>query len=74
MGFNHWIHATKNKTEVFNTFKNKKKIYQVVNGYERYIDDYDKSIGNVSEEYFKKSIEIIGDLVEPEFIIESDNE
>ena len=59
MGFNHWIHATKNKTEVFNTFKNKKKIYQVVNGYERYIDDYDKSIGNVSEEYFKNKPRIL---------------
>lgn len=53
LGFNHWIHATKNKTEVFNTFKNKKKIYQVVNGYEQYIDDYDKSIGIISESYFK---------------------
>ncbi len=28
----------------------------------------------VSEEYFKKSIEIIGKMIEPEFIIESDNE
>ena len=59
MGFNHWIHATKNKTEIFSTFKNKKKIYQVVNGYERYIDDYDKSIGNVSSEYFKNKPRIL---------------
>lgn len=52
LGFTHWIHATKNKTDVFKTFVNKKKVYQVVNGYERYIDDYKDSIGNVSKTYF----------------------
>lgn len=53
MGFNHWIHASKNKTIIFNTFANKKRVYQVVNAYERYIDDYDESIGTISKQFFK---------------------
>ncbi|VBB17929.1 FtsJ-like methyltransferase [Yasminevirus sp. GU-2018] len=53
LGFTHWIHASKNKTEVFNTFTNKKRVYQVVNGYERYIDDHDVSIGSASKTYFE---------------------
>ena len=52
LGFNHWIHASKNKTNIFNTFTNKKRVYQVINGYERYIDDYDESIGNISKNFF----------------------
>jgi 23S rRNA U2552 (ribose-2'-O)-methylase RlmE/FtsJ len=52
LGFNHWIHASKNKTEVFNTFAGKKRVYLVVNGYERYVDDYDESIGNISDTFF----------------------
>src|SRR5205814_1510992 len=27
LGFNHWIHASKNKTEIFNTFVGKKRVY-----------------------------------------------
>ena len=53
LGFHHWIHASKSKTNVFNQYANKKKVYQVVNGYERYIDDYDESIGKVSQKYFE---------------------
>ena len=53
LGFTHWIHASKNKTDVFNTFIGKKRVYQVINGYERYIDDYDENIGNISKSYFK---------------------
>jgi len=52
-GFHHWIHATKNKTEVFDQFKGKKKVYHVLNGYERYVDDYNESIGNVSKKFFE---------------------
>lgn len=52
-GFHHWIHQAKNKTqEAFQKFDGKKKIYLVVNKYERYIDNYDDSIGNVSKTYF----------------------
>ena len=54
LGFHHWIHASKSKTdENFKKFENKKKVYQVVNGYERYVDNYDKSIGIISEKYEK---------------------
>jgi 23S rRNA U2552 (ribose-2'-O)-methylase RlmE/FtsJ len=52
LGFNHWIHASKNKTEIFASFSGKKRVYQVINGYERYVDDYDESIGNVSDRFF----------------------
>ena len=51
-GFNHWIHASKNKTEKFNTFEGKKKVYLVINGYERYIDDYNENIGELSKKFF----------------------
>lgn len=53
LGFTHWYHASKNKTEIFNTFDGKKRVYQVVNPYERYIDDYKESMGDISETYFK---------------------
>ncbi len=56
LGFYHWIHASKSKTEQFNQFQGKKKVYQVVNGYERYIDDYNQGIGNVSEKYFDLNV------------------
>ena len=46
LGFHHWIHASKNKTTIFDTFKNKKRVYHVISGYERYIDDYQEAIGN----------------------------
>lgn len=51
LGFHHWMHASKNKTEIFDQFAGKKKVYHVVNGYERYID-YDENIGNVSKKFF----------------------
>jgi len=54
LGFHHWIHASKSKTEEnFKKFDKKKKVYQVVNGYERYVDNYDKSIGIISQKYEK---------------------
>ena len=49
LGFHHWMHASKNKTIMFNQFASKKKVYNVVIGYERYIDDYEQSIGKVSK-------------------------
>lgn len=51
-GFNHFLHATKNKTVIFNKFEGKKKTYQVFNKFERYIDNYNESIGNVSNNFF----------------------
>lgn len=52
LGFYHWIHATKNKTQIFDRFAGKKKAYHVINPYERYIDNYDKSIGEMTKKYF----------------------
>jgi hypothetical protein len=46
LGFHHWIHASKSKSYKFDAFKGKKKVYNVVNGYECNIDDYDKNISD----------------------------
>lgn len=52
-GFHHFIHATKNKLEILKKFEGKKKVYLVMNKFERYIDNYDQGIGNISKKYFK---------------------
>ena len=52
LGFQHFIHSIKNDTEILKQFENKKKVYQVINPFERYIFDYNKSIGDISVEYF----------------------
>ncbi len=54
LGFHHYIHQSKDKMEVVEEFVGKKRVYLVMNRFERYIDDYDESIGNVSKEYFSK--------------------
>jgi len=51
-GFQHFIHALKNDTNILSQFENKKKVYLVMNPFERYIFDYDKSIGDTSVKYF----------------------
>ena len=51
-GFHHFIHSNKNKMEIVEQFKNKKKVYLVVNKFERYIDNYEQSIGNISVNFF----------------------
>ena len=52
-GFHHFIHANKNKTESLKQFEGKKKVYLVMNRFERYVDNYENSIGNVSKQYFQ---------------------
>lgn len=52
-GFHHFIHADKNKMSILDSFKNKKKVYYVLNEFERYIDDYDNDIGALSKKFFK---------------------
>lgn len=57
-GFNHFIYSTKDKMEITNNIKMKnKKFYYVVNPYEHKIDNYDKSLINVTPDYLdiKKS-------------------
>lgn len=51
-GFHHYIHAAKNKMEILKQFENKKKVYLVINEFERYVDAYEESIGNKSKIYF----------------------
>ena len=54
IGFTHFIHASKNKVkDMFKKFDGgKKKVYLVMNDFEKYIDDYENSIGNASNKYF----------------------
>jgi 23S rRNA methylase len=51
-GFQHFLHAQKNKMEIVNEFKNKKKVFRVMNLFERRVDNYSEDIDNVSKTYF----------------------
>lgn len=51
-GFQHYIHANKNKMEILDQFKNKKKVYRVMNQFESHVDNYDESISEISKIYF----------------------
>jgi 23S rRNA U2552 (ribose-2'-O)-methylase RlmE/FtsJ len=51
-GFNTNIHDTKNKMEITTQLENKKKTYFVLNEFEKQIQNYDKSIGDISNKYF----------------------
>lgn len=52
LGFHHYIHQTKDKMSIAEQFEGKKKVYYVFNRFERYVDEYDLSIGNISKMYF----------------------
>jgi 23S rRNA U2552 (ribose-2'-O)-methylase RlmE/FtsJ len=52
-GFHHFIHQSKNTTEALKRFEGKKKVYLVFNRFERYIDNYDESIGIISKKFFE---------------------
>ena len=51
-GFHHFIHANKNKMEILKQFDGKKKVYLVMNDFERYVDNSEKSIDASSKSYF----------------------
>jgi 23S rRNA U2552 (ribose-2'-O)-methylase RlmE/FtsJ len=51
-GFHHYIHQNKDKMEITEQFKNKKKVFYVMNEFERNIDEYDEDIGGISKQYF----------------------
>lgn len=51
-GFQHYIHASKNKMTILKDFENKKKVYLVINPFERYVDNYEDNIGATSQTYF----------------------
>lgn len=52
LGFQHYIHANKNKMVILSQFENKKKVYRVMNQFESDIDNYDDSISNATKKYF----------------------
>lgn len=52
LGFQHYLHQSKDKMEKTKEFEGKKKVFYVINKFERYIDNYDESIGNISKTYF----------------------
>lgn len=51
-GFQHYIHASKNKMEILKEYENKKKVHLVLNPFERWVDNYEESIGAVTKKYF----------------------
>lgn len=53
LGFHHFIHQSKgNFGLVAKEFENKKKVYYIINKFERNIDDYEGDINNISKAYF----------------------
>lgn len=52
LGFQHYIHQSKDKMQVVEKFKGQKRVYYVINEFERNVDDYDRDIDKVSFEYF----------------------
>ena len=51
-GFHHYIHQSKDKMEFVKDFENKKKVYLIMSKFERYVDDYEADVNNVSKAYF----------------------
>jgi len=61
LGFHHFIQQTKDKMpDTTKQFKDKKKVYLVMNPFEVVVDDYDGSILKVGREYFGGSDDIKG--------------
>lgn len=52
LGFQYFLHQSKAKMSILDEFKNKKKVWFVLNPFERYIDDYEYDIGGASKVYF----------------------
>ena len=51
-GFQHFIHQSKTKMEITKEFEGKKQVYYIISKFERYIDEYDADINNISKAYF----------------------
>jgi len=52
LGFQHFLHQSKDKMKIIDQFKDKKKVYLVMNDYETNVDEYKDDISNVSGKYF----------------------
>lgn len=53
LGFHHFIHKAKNSMEIVNQFEGKKRVYLVLNNFERYVDEYNESINDACVKYFE---------------------
>jgi hypothetical protein len=56
LSFHHWIHASHNKNLEYEKFVGKKKVYNIVNAYERKIDEYSLGIDDMIEKEFKTNV------------------
>jgi len=64
-GFTHWYHANRNKLrEQTDKFKNKKKVYLVINKFDSIIDNYDDDLTNIVKKKFKLNN---FDIIHPNF-------
>ena len=52
LGFHHLIHNNKDKMEILLQFKNRKKIYNILYEFDRYIDNYNNHLENETIKYF----------------------
>lgn len=52
-GFHHFIHANKTKMEILKQFDGKKPVYLVMNEFERYVDNSEKSVDASTKKYFQ---------------------
>lgn len=53
LGFQHYLHQSKGKMEITKKFEGKKKVYYVLNPYEKHIDNYDKDLASLAKLKFK---------------------
>ncbi len=54
-GFQHFLHQSKDKMKITKEFDDKKKIYLIMNQFERHVDNYDDDIGHLSNAFFTKN-------------------
>ena len=55
LGFQYFLHRTKNSMSITKKISSKNKFYYVVNPYEHRISDYDEDLDNISKKYFNIS-------------------
>jgi hypothetical protein len=58
LGFHHYIHQSKDKMEITDQFKGKKKVYNVINRFEPEVDEFNDSISDVLSKKIKLSKDI----------------
>ena len=52
LGFQHYVHAKKEALDTLSQFDGKKKVYNVINKFNKQIDDYDTDIDKISKSFF----------------------